>query len=127
MDELLTTAEAARELGVDPSRVRRLVLDGKLTATKRGRDLFIRRQDLDAMRDRKAGRPREERAEMTVYHTPSLPQHWIIRQPDGTTVLVPAIADGWAQRTPYAGPLRGLSAVAPQTARAALMLTGVPT
>jgi excisionase family DNA binding protein len=53
----LTTAQAARELGVSPSRVRQLVLAGRLRATKLGRDLLIDPRDLDAVRDRRPGRP----------------------------------------------------------------------
>ncbi len=59
-DEPLTTAEAAAELNVTPGRVRQLVLAG-LPAKKHGRDLFIRRGDLDLVRDRKVGRPRKQR------------------------------------------------------------------
>lgn len=56
MDEL-TTAQAAKELGISPARVRQLVLSGRLKATKIGRDLFIARSALRVVRERKPGRP----------------------------------------------------------------------
>ncbi len=56
-DELLTTREAAIRLGVSDSRVRQLVRDGVLVATKPGHDLLIRSGDLAAMPRRKPGRP----------------------------------------------------------------------
>jgi excisionase family DNA binding protein len=46
-DDWLTTAEAAALLGYsDKSRVRQLVLSGKLPATRHGRDLVLRREDV---------------------------------------------------------------------------------
>lgn len=61
--DLLTTREAASLLGVSPSRVRHLVMDGRLPAIKRGRDLWIQRADLDLVENRGVpgypkGRPR---------------------------------------------------------------------
>jgi len=61
MRELITTLEAAEELGVSPARVRHLVLEGRLPAGKFGRDLMIKLEDLDLVRDSigKVGRPKK--------------------------------------------------------------------
>jgi len=56
-EEIFTTAEAAEQLGVSPGRVRQLILQGRLKATRFGRDLAILEKDLDAVRDRAVGRP----------------------------------------------------------------------
>lgn len=56
---MLTTAKAAAELGVTPQRVRALIASGRLKATKEGRDWLIDPPDLEAVRIRKAGRPRK--------------------------------------------------------------------
>jgi len=57
MTNLLTTSEAAELLGVNASRIRQLVLQGRLPAQKKGRDLFIDENDLKLVADRKPGRP----------------------------------------------------------------------
>lgn len=57
--EYLTTGEAARLLGVTARRVQTLINAGRLPATKVGRDWLIARADLDAVRERKPGRPRK--------------------------------------------------------------------
>ena len=57
MAKLLTTSEAAGLLGVNASRIRQLVLQGRLPAQKMGRDLFIDEKDLKLVEDRKPGRP----------------------------------------------------------------------
>lgn len=54
----LTVAEAADALGVSPQRVRQLIAAGRLKAEKKGRDWFIEPPDLEAVRERKPGRPR---------------------------------------------------------------------
>ena len=54
---MLTTQEAASELGIKPARVRQLILAGRLVAEKHGRDWLINPDDLDAVRIRKPGRP----------------------------------------------------------------------
>jgi len=56
--DLITTTQAAEELGVTPSRVRQLILEGRLPAHKIGRDLFIVKEHLSMVANRKAGRPR---------------------------------------------------------------------
>jgi excisionase family DNA binding protein len=57
MNGLLTTTEAAIKLGVTAGRVRQMIIDGQLPATKMGRDNFIREADLKLVADRKVGRP----------------------------------------------------------------------
>jgi len=54
---LLTTKEAAESLGVNRSRVRQFILEGRLLAQKVGRDWIIKEEDLESARDRKPGRP----------------------------------------------------------------------
>ena len=53
----LTTATAAIELGVTPGRVRAMIAAGRLQATLAGRDWLIAPKALEAVRDRKPGRP----------------------------------------------------------------------
>ena len=54
---VLSTADAAKELGVNESRVCQLILAGRLKAQKLGkRAWLILPKDLDAVRDRKPGR-----------------------------------------------------------------------
>jgi excisionase family DNA binding protein len=57
MSAALTTRQAAKRLGVTDSRIRHLVLEGRLPAEKFGRDLVIREHDLRLVEDRKVGRP----------------------------------------------------------------------
>lgn len=57
MSDLLTVDQAAGELGVTARRVRALIKDERLRAEKVGRDWLIRKRDLDAVRERKPGRP----------------------------------------------------------------------
>jgi excisionase family DNA binding protein len=57
MVKLITTKEAAKELGVTVRRVQALIKAGRLRAQKMGRDWIIRRRDLDKVKVRKPGRP----------------------------------------------------------------------
>lgn len=60
---LLTPVQAARELGVHPSRVRQLISSGRLPASRILDRILIRPQDLDLVRVRaRAGRPRRARS-----------------------------------------------------------------
>jgi len=55
MGRLLTTKEAGERLGVSASRVRQFILEERLEAVKRGRDLFLEENEVDrfaASRDR---------------------------------------------------------------------------
>lgn len=47
-EELLTVAEAARELRIHPNTLRRLIDMGSLPACRVGRQFRIRRESLDA-------------------------------------------------------------------------------
>lgn len=53
---MLTTKEAAQELGVNASRIRQLILSGQLPAKKHGRDWLIKREDLGLLKDKKPGK-----------------------------------------------------------------------
>lgn len=57
MGGLLTTLEAAKRLGVTAGRIRQMIVDGQLPATKMGRDNFIKESDLRLVENRKVGRP----------------------------------------------------------------------
>ena len=62
MPELLTTEQAGEKLGVNASRVRQFILEGRLPATKLGRDNLIREEDLTLVQERKVGRPSNKKA-----------------------------------------------------------------
>ncbi len=53
-----TTTEVAKIIGVSRSRIRHLIADGKLRATKVGRDWVIANDDIESLREAKGGRPR---------------------------------------------------------------------
>jgi excisionase family DNA binding protein len=57
MTAVFTTSTAAVELGVTPCRVRAMIAAGRLQATRAGRDWLVTPKSLDAVRDRKPGRP----------------------------------------------------------------------
>lgn len=57
MNKWLTTQQAADKLGVTAGRVRQMIVDGQLPATKMGRDNFIDESDLKLVADRLVGRP----------------------------------------------------------------------
>jgi excisionase family DNA binding protein len=59
--KIITTTEAAKRLGVTPTRVRALIEAKRLKAFKYGREWLIDPKDLDAVKDRKVGRPRKSR------------------------------------------------------------------
>lgn len=61
MKKPLNTKQAGMILKVSPRRVCALITAGRLKATKFGRDYMICYQDLDAVRDRKPGRPTKKR------------------------------------------------------------------
>ncbi|MGH8068560.1 MAG: helix-turn-helix domain-containing protein [Candidatus Entotheonellia bacterium] len=60
----LTTQQAAAALGVTQRRVVALIQAGRLKASRLGRDWLIPAQALEAVRERKPGRPRQSRAEI---------------------------------------------------------------
>jgi excisionase family DNA binding protein len=55
----VTTKRAAEILGISDSRMRQLILAGRLPAKKIGRDWLIREKDLAKMFGRRPGRPRK--------------------------------------------------------------------
>ena len=59
IDHRLTTAEAAKRLGVSSSRIRQMVASGELRAEKEGRDLFVSSISVveAVKKPRKVGRP----------------------------------------------------------------------
>ncbi len=57
--KLLTTAQVATILGVEPRRVRQLIERGQLHAERTGRDWLIDPQDLKRYKPQKRGRPRK--------------------------------------------------------------------
>ena len=59
--KMIGTTEAAKRLGVSSNRVRALIDSGRLKAQKIGREYAIDPKDLEAVKDRKVGRPRKAR------------------------------------------------------------------
>ena len=59
--KIIDTTEAARRLNVTPTRVRAMINSGRLKATKVGIVWMIDPKDLDAVKERKVGRPRKAR------------------------------------------------------------------
>jgi excisionase family DNA binding protein len=57
---LLTTKEVSARLGVTIQRVQAMIRDGRLPASKLGRDYVIKERDLRLVADRKPGRPRKQ-------------------------------------------------------------------
>ena len=55
--KLLSTTEAAEQLGISRRQVRTLIERGKLSAEKVGRDWFIKASDLRLVKHRPKGRP----------------------------------------------------------------------
>jgi excisionase family DNA binding protein len=67
--KLISAAEAAKRLNVTSSRVRKMIESGRLKAIKVGHMWVIDPKDLDAVKDRKVGRPRKARKNTkTVKH-----------------------------------------------------------
>ena len=59
--KIISTTEAARRLGVTANRVRAMIRAKRLKAMKVGHEWLIDPKDLDALKDRKVGRPRKSR------------------------------------------------------------------
>lgn len=59
--KVISTAEAAKRLGVTANRVRALIDAKRLKATKFGNVWMIDPKDLEAVKSRKPGRPRKAR------------------------------------------------------------------
>lgn len=54
-----TTKGAANTLGVTNRRIRALIKAGKLKATKNGRDWIIEEREIEKIRNRPNGRPKQ--------------------------------------------------------------------
>jgi excisionase family DNA binding protein len=59
--KIISTTEAAKRLGVTTNRVRAMIEAKRLKAMKVGREWLIDPKDLEAVKDRKVGRPRKVR------------------------------------------------------------------
>ena len=59
MAKRLTTTQVALELRVSRGRIVAMIASGRLKATRFGRDWSVWDTDIDAVRTRKAGRPRK--------------------------------------------------------------------
>jgi excisionase family DNA binding protein len=59
--KVIGTAEAAKRLNVTVSRVQKMIVAKRLKATKLGNVWLIDPKDLEAVKDRKVGRPRKLR------------------------------------------------------------------
>ncbi|HEV8430061.1 MAG TPA: excisionase family DNA-binding protein [Pyrinomonadaceae bacterium] len=59
--KIISTAEAAKRLGVTADRVRKMIEAKRLKATKFGNVWMIDPKDLEPLKDRKVGRPRKAR------------------------------------------------------------------
>jgi len=57
--KIISTAEAAKRLNVTADRVRKMIEAKRLKAIKLGREWMIDPKDLEAVKDRKVGRPRK--------------------------------------------------------------------
>lgn len=70
MGKELTTKEAAEKLGISVRQVQTLIQQGRLPATKKGRDWFILESDLQLVSERpKTGRPPKAKSEQSVTKT----------------------------------------------------------
>jgi excisionase family DNA binding protein len=59
--KIISTTEAARRLGVTANRVRAMIRAKRLKAMKVGHEWLIDPRDLEAVKERKVGRPRKSR------------------------------------------------------------------
>jgi len=64
--KIISTTEAARRLGVTANRIRVLIRGKRLKAIKVGHEWLIDPKDLDAVKERKVGRPRKLRKALKV-------------------------------------------------------------
>ena len=71
-DELLSTREAAAELGLSTVRVIVLINSGRIPATRVGSYWAIRRADLEGVRHRPTGRPRTKLEEKKIEKKPGV-------------------------------------------------------
>lgn len=57
MTDYISTAEAAKRLGVNVQRVRKLISEGRITSRKIGRDHLVDPASVAAFKPRPEGRP----------------------------------------------------------------------
>ena len=57
---MLSTSEAASRRGVSTARIKQYVKDGRLPATKEGRDLRFEEKDVDRIAVKPPGKPRKQ-------------------------------------------------------------------
>jgi excisionase family DNA binding protein len=69
MEKLLSTTEAAKELGITVARVQTLIWENRLPAFKVGRSYAIKQSDLELVRERKPGRPTKPKTETNQTQT----------------------------------------------------------
>ena len=62
--KLLNTKEASEKLNISAIRVRQLIKQGRIPATKVGRDYVIQESDLKDLEERKNGRPAKKEADL---------------------------------------------------------------
>jgi len=60
MTKLLTAKQAGKILGVNDSRVRQFILEGRLPATKFANAWMIQERDLEKVANRRTGRPKQK-------------------------------------------------------------------
>ena len=60
--KLLSTAQAAKKLGISPARVQQLIWAKKLPAQQVGRGYVINEADLKLVEGRKPGRPLKQKS-----------------------------------------------------------------
>jgi excisionase family DNA binding protein len=63
MSKLLTTKDVAAKLGISDTRVRQIIISGKLPAQKFGNVLLIQESDLKLLENRTVGRPAKPKPE----------------------------------------------------------------
>jgi excisionase family DNA binding protein len=68
--QFLTTEQAAARLGVSPRRVQIMAQSGRLPASRFGRALMIKEEDLALVSDRKTGRPKKADGVLAPEETP---------------------------------------------------------
>lgn len=64
-ERILTTEEAAAQLGVTPARVRQMIIARRLPSQRFGRSHMILESDLQLVEDRHTGRPPKRSSETT--------------------------------------------------------------
>jgi excisionase family DNA binding protein len=97
--DVVSTEQAARELGVSADRVRALIQAGRLPAHKLGREWAIRIYDLNLVRVRRPGRPRSEAESERMMATLARAQHDRTMLPDMMRVLAVGSQKGGVSKT----------------------------